>query len=88
MNSIDDDEAVKKACAGRYASYRKKWVNTKKKLLERWDLPSLDFKPWPNDGPNCCSVRIDNKFRGHLRHEGGGRWLAYKLGPHTAMGHD
>lgn len=87
VNSIDDDETVKKACAGRYASYRKKWGNTKKKLLERWDLPSLDFKPWPNDGPNCCSVRIDDKFRGHLRHEGGGHWLAYKLGPHAAMGH-
>lgn len=29
VNSIDDDEAVKRVCAGRYASYRKKWGNTK-----------------------------------------------------------
>lgn len=87
VRAINDEDAVKKTCAGRYANYAKKWDKTKEKLLENPSLPGLAFKPWPKDGPDCCSVKIDKGFRGHLRHLGSGHWSAYKIGPHKEMGH-
>lgn len=61
--------------------------NVIEKLLENSSLPGLGFKHWSKAGPDCCSVKIADGFRGHLRHMGKGNWLAYKIGPHKEMGH-
>ena len=50
-------------------------------------LHGLNFKPWPKDGPDRYSIRIDDNFRAHLKHLGAGKWIAYVLGPHKKLGH-
>ena len=87
VDSIDESKKVKNLCSGPYSDKKAKWDSTKDKLLTEPNLPGLQLKPWPNDGDNCYSVKIDRNFRAHLRYKGNGRWLAYKLGTHKAMGH-
>jgi hypothetical protein len=83
---IDGDEVAKRL-SSRLAHMKGQWERTKQKLIESRLLRGLNFKPWPNDGRDCYSVRVDDNFRAHLRHEGGGRWIAYILGPHKELGH-
>jgi hypothetical protein len=85
---ISDSKEVQKRLSRKYKNFKVKWGNTKSKLIKDRTLYGLNFKPWPPDGKNAYSVKIDTGFRAHLRHEGDGNWLAYILGSHTELGHD
>lgn len=87
VNSIVDGEVVSKVLGGRYSQLRAPWEETKLKLRTNRHLPGLDFKPWPQGGRGAYSVRVDHKFRAHLRHESQGHWTAYAIGGHKEMGH-
>lgn len=87
VRSIREAVEVIKTLSGRFAQLRPQWERTKEKLLQDRLGGGLNMKPWPKDGKNCCSVRVDDNFRAHLRHEGVGVWEAYAIGPHTSMGH-
>jgi hypothetical protein len=87
VNSVQDGDDVTKILRGRLAHLQSKWNQTKTKLLENRLLHGLNFKPWPKDGPERYSVRVDDNFRAHLHHLGTGRWIAYTLGPHKQLGH-
>ena len=87
VNSVSDGQGVVKLLQGRFAHIQTKWTHTKTKLLKNRLLNGLDFKPWPKDGPERYSVRVDDNFRAHLQHLGAGKWLAYVLGPHKKLGH-
>jgi len=87
VNTVQDGDDVVKLLQGRLAHLQAKWKQTKIKLLENRLLHGLNFKPWPKDGPERYSVRVDDNFRAHLQHLGAGRWLAYVLGPHKKLGH-
>lgn len=87
VKQVDDEEEVAKRLESRYASLREAWQRTKTKLLENRLLRGLNFKPWPKDGPNAYSVRVNDNMRAHLRHRGAGAWSAYIIGPHKELGH-
>lgn len=87
VNDVEDGAEVARALDGRFAHVRTQWERTKTKLRENRLLRGLNFKPWPTDGPDRYSVRVDDNFRAHLQHLGSGRWRAYVLGPHTKLGH-
>ncbi len=87
VNNIIDGDNLRKLLASKYQSISSKWEGTKLKLLENRTLRGLNFKKWPKEGKDAYSVRIDDNFRAHLKHEGHGAWLAYLIGPHKKMGH-
>ncbi len=87
VRTITEENRVKKLLSGKYRNLAKRWKNTKSKLREDRTRHSLNLKPWPNDGKNAYSVRINDGFRAHLRHQGSGSWVAYNIGPHEALGH-
>lgn len=87
VSSIAESDEVQKRLSGKYRNLGAKWDGTKAKLLADRTLRGLNFKPWPKDGKDVYSVRIDDGFRAHLRHQGQGSWLAYILGPHKELGH-
>ena len=87
VSTVIDGDEVTKRLSSRLAHMKTQWERTKHKLIESRVLRGLNFKPWPNDGKNCYSVRVDDNFRAHLKHEGGGLWVAYILGPHKELGH-
>ena len=87
VNEVQDGDDVVKLLQGRFSHLQAKWRQTKTKLLENRLLHGLNFKPWPKDGPERYSVRVDDNFRAHLQHFGAGQWLAYVLGPHKKLGH-
>lgn len=87
VKSVQDGKNVVKLLRGRLAHLEHKWVQTKTKLLENRLLPGLNLKPWPEDGPDRYSVRVDDNFRAHLHHTGAGQWLAYVVGPHKKLRH-
>jgi hypothetical protein len=87
VNTIVDGDDVKKALSGRYIQLREPWEETKLKLKNNRHLRGLDFKPWRQDGRGAYSVRVDDNFRAHLRHEREGNWTAYAIGGHKDMGH-
>jgi hypothetical protein len=85
--TVTDDAEVTKRLSMRFINLRDQWTRTKEKLIESRLLRGLNFKPWPNDGKACYSVRVDDNFRAHLKHEGGGNWIAYIIGSHKELGH-
>jgi hypothetical protein len=85
--TVTDDVEVTKRLSTRYRNLREQWTKTKEKLIASRILRGLNFKPWPNDGMDCYSVRVDDNFRAHLKHLGGGNWIAYILGSHKELGH-
>lgn len=87
VRRVNDGSEVAKALNSRFAHLNAQWEKTKTKLLENRLLRGLNFKPWPKGGPTCYSVRVDDNFRAHLRHDGGGAWTSYEFGPHTKLGH-
>lgn len=87
VNIIVDDEGVQKALGGRHSKLKEPWEETKRKLQTNRHLRGLDFKPWRPDGRGAYSVRVDDKFRAHLRHDRVGQWIAYAIGGHKEMGH-
>jgi len=84
---IKDASKVIDLLSGRLINYKIIWENTKDKLLKDPLASGLNFKPWPKDCKECCSVKVDKNYRAHLRHLGGGSWEAYKIGSHKEMGH-
>jgi hypothetical protein len=87
VTQIIDDTKVKELLESKFSQLATKWEATKQKLLQNRTLRGLNFKQWPKEGKGVYSVKIDDGFRAHLRHQGQGCWLAFKLGPHTQMGH-
>ena len=87
VKSVQDGEDVVKLLEGRLTHLKSKWQQTKKKLVENRLLRGLNFKPWPKDGPDRYSVRVDDNFRAHLHHTGEGQWVAYIFGPHKKLRH-
>lgn len=85
--AIADGTEVIKRLSSRFANLRDRWEKTKEKLLENRLRHGLNFKPWPKDGRDCYSVKVDEGNRAHLRHEGTGQWTAYIVGPHKELGH-
>lgn len=85
--SITESDEVQKLLSGKYRNLKSKWNRTKSRLLVDRTLRGLNFKPWPKDGKDAYSVKIDDGFRAHLRHQGQGNWLAYILGSHKELGH-
>ncbi|WP_372838681.1 hypothetical protein [Phaeovulum sp.] len=85
--SIAESDEIQKRLSGKYRNLVSKWNGTKSKLLVDRTLRGLNFKPWPKDGKGAYSVKIDDGFRAHLRHQGQGNWLAYILGSHKELGH-
>ncbi|MBN8504331.1 MAG: hypothetical protein J0L58_07630 [Burkholderiales bacterium] len=88
VEKVEDGSAVSKALAGRLSHLSERWAATKAKLIENRLLHGLNLKPWRKHGRDHYSVRVNENFRAHLQHLGGGRWIAYDLGPHTQLGHD
>jgi hypothetical protein len=88
VQEVVDSPKVVKALEGFGATMRKKWEQTKGKLISSPDLPGLDFKFFRRD-PDQWSVRIDDNFRAHLSEptHNSGIWETVELGPHKAMGH-
>lgn len=87
VTQVDDGHEVIKRLKSRYAHLGNAWHRTKQKLLEAPQLHGLNLKPWPKDGPNSYSVKVDEGNRAHLKHEGSGRWTAYIIGSHKELGH-
>ncbi len=85
VNIIIDGEPVINKLGGRYSQLKGPWEDTKRKLCANRHLRGLDFKPWRQDGRGAYSVRVDEKFRAHLRHEHDGHWTAYAIGEHKEM---
>ena len=84
---IRDGGDIQKVLDGRHPQLRTPWEETKRKLKANRHLRGLDFKPWRRDGRGAYSVRVDDKFRAHLRHDANGVWTAYGIGNHKEMGH-
>lgn len=85
---VDGDEVLKRL-SKKYQNLRDRWEKTKAKLVENCWARGLNFKPWPKDTSvkEAYSVRVDDGFRAHLKHEGKGLWTAYILGTHKELGH-
>lgn len=83
---IDGDAVLKYFSKSKDTALAEKWSVTKARLVADRFSHGLNFKPWRNEAP-AWSVRVDHGYRAHLSPEGGGRWCAYKIGSHEAMGH-
>lgn len=65
------------------------WQKRKNLLAQTTAQQSHDLKKWPKSGDNWYSVRVDNKYRAHLRHDpAASMWFAESIGTHTQMHHD
>ncbi|OAJ62761.1 hypothetical protein A6V36_20535 [Paraburkholderia ginsengiterrae] len=87
VTNIAEGREVTKRLKSKFAHLEKAWRKTKQKLLEAPQLHGLNLKPWPKDGPDSYSVKVDESNRAHLRHEGNGRWTAYIIGTHKELEH-
>jgi hypothetical protein len=87
VKQIQEAVPVLRLLTGRFANLKAAWEETKRKLLVEALARGLNFKPWPKAGRDCCSVRVDQNFRAHLRHLGAGVWEVFEIGPHTKLGH-
>jgi hypothetical protein len=83
----DGPEVTKHLNKKKSVRLRQQWARTKEKLLENRLRGGLNFKPWPKEGNDVYSVKVDDSIRAHLKHDGEGRWTAYTLGPHKELGH-
>lgn len=87
VKTVSEEPNVTKDLSGKLAHLQVAWKRTKDKLIANRLLPGLNFKPWPMDGHDAYSVRLDRGFRAHLRHLGQGDWTVFKMGSHAHMGH-
>ena len=85
---VDSDEVLKRLNK-KYQNLRDRWARTKEKLIENRLRGGLNFKPWTKDTTvkEAYSVKVDDGFRAHLKHEGAGLWTAYIIGTHKELGH-
>lgn len=85
---VRDSPSVTGLLARKYAPFKQRWEDTKRKLIQNPALPGLDFKRWNKDTGHW-SVRVNDNFRAHLRpiKESPGTWEADDFGPHKALGH-
>lgn len=83
----ESPKVIKKLQDPKESLLAKKWATTKPRLIEDRFSNGLGFKPWPKEGPNIYSVKLDAGFRAHLENLGSGHWAAIKIGNHKEMGH-
>ena len=83
----ESPKVIKKLQDPKESMLAKKWATTKPRLIEDRFSNGLGFKPWPKEGPNIYSVKLDAGFRAHLENLGSGHWAAIKIGNHKEMGH-
>lgn len=83
----DSPKVIKKLQDPKESFLAKKWETTKPRLIADRFSNGLGFKPWPKEGPNIYSVKVDAGFRAHLENLGSGHWTAIKIGNHKEMGH-
>jgi hypothetical protein len=83
----ESPQFIKKLQDPKESLLAKKWAVTKPRLINDRFSNGLGFKPWPREGPNIYSVKVDAGFRAHLENLGSGRWAAIKIGNHKEMGH-
>lgn len=87
---VDSEDTQRIFRKKRFAGYRKKWEETKKRLIEDASWPSLKFRLWTTGGDrNLWTVRVvgDHGYRAHLQNNGNGVFETKEFGPHRAMGH-
>jgi hypothetical protein len=84
-----DSDGVLKRLNKKYQNLKDRWVRTKEKLIENRLRSGLNYKPWPKDTTvkDAYSVKVDDGFRAHLKHEGAGLWTAYIIGTHKELGY-
>lgn len=83
----ESPKVLKKLQDPKESSLAKKWAITKPRLITDRFSNGLGFKPWPKEGPNIYSVKVDSGFRAHLENLGSGHWTTIKIGNHKEMGH-
>jgi hypothetical protein len=83
----ESPKVIKKLQDPKESLLAKKWATTKPRLIADRFSNGLGFKPWPKEGPNIYSVKVDAGFRAHLENLGSGHWAAIKIGNHKEMGH-
>lgn len=88
VQMIVETESFSNLLNSKYAPLKRRWDDTKRKLIENPSLPGLNFKRW-NKSTGDWSVRINDNFRAHLHpiSDSDGTWEAEEFGPHKAMGH-
>lgn len=88
IQNITEAKSFSSLLESKYASLKRRWDDTKRKLIANSALPGLNFKPWDRS-TGYWSVRINDNFRAHLRpiQNSNGTWEAKDFGPHKAMGH-
>ena len=89
VSCIVDSDEVLEQLSKEYQNFKERWASTKEKLIENRLLRRLNCKPWPRDTTvkEAYSVKVDDSFRAHLKHEGGGVWTAYIIGTHKELEH-
>jgi hypothetical protein len=88
MFEFEEDNDVSKFFRKRKdQQLRAEWEKTKQQLLKEPFLGSLGLKQWRKE-KDAWSVEVNNGgYRAHMRHQGAGKWLVYKIGDHESMGH-
>ena len=87
VRSVEESQNLKEELSGKLNDLAEQWGETKTKLLANRLLRGLNFKPWTIGKEKFWSVRVNDGSRAHLRHLGDGRWEAYEIGSHKALGH-
>jgi plasmid maintenance system killer protein len=86
--SIKETDAFRRSYSKLHRRLQKLWILRRKDLARSTSPKSLDFKQWKKGGSGVYSVRLDGKYRAHLRYDHDRTvWYAEKIGNHTALGH-
>ncbi len=87
IKHINESKQFTKLINKRYRGFKKRWIDTKRKLLSDPNMQGLRFKPW-KDGKHW-TVRVNDNLRAHLQPKDmqKGIWEAQEIGTHKAMGH-
>lgn len=88
VRNVIESPSFSSSLTSKYASLKKRWEDTKIKLIKNPALPGLDFKRWDKKTAHW-SVRVNDNFRAHLYPipKSSGTWEAAEFGPHKAIGH-
>jgi hypothetical protein len=84
---ISETESFQKALSKLSQTIQRAWQKTREKILVDTTLPGLNFKPFLDGGERVYSVRLNNRFRAHLRRLPQGCLEAFRVGDHREMGH-
>jgi hypothetical protein len=87
LSVIQETDAFRKRLENMSNIIQKAWDRTTIKLKTHI-TPNMDFKPWPREGPNIYSVRVNENIRAHLKRAiNWDTWEAINIGTHKEMGH-